>query len=262
MDTERFKGRVALITGGASGIGAATARRIAAEGGEVIICDRDGAVAEALATELNAGAESGPALAGRVVARSFELDVTDLERTLAVVDEVGEVHVLVSAAGVDVCDTVPNTSPDEWRTILDVDLTGVYNSCRAVLPRFAAQGGGAIVTISSAIGTVGERNRSAYCAAKAGVENLTRAMALDHGPDGVRANCVAPGLIDTPLIRNGKVSGADDPGAMQAMVDRHHALGRIGQPSEVAAAIAFLASDDASFVTGAVLPVDAGWTAQ
>jgi meso-butanediol dehydrogenase / (S,S)-butanediol dehydrogenase / diacetyl reductase len=118
------------------------------------------------------------------------------------------------------------------------------------------------VTISSAIGTVGERNRSAYCAAKAGVENLTRAMALDHGRAGVRANCVAPGLIDTPLIRNGKVGGADDPGAMQAMVDRHHALGRIGQPSEVAAAIAFLASDDASFITGAVLPVDAGWTAQ
>lgn len=248
MDIERFKGKVALITGGASGIGAATARRIADEGGTVVICDRNGPAAKELATEVGG--------------RGYELDVTDLERTLAVVEAVGDVHVLVSAAGVDVCDTVPNTSPDEWRTILDVDLTGVYNSCRAVLPRFVAQGGGAIVTISSAIGTVGERNRSAYCAAKAGVENLTRAMALDHGPTGVRANCVAPGLIDTPLIRNGKVSGADDPGAMQAMVDRHHALGRIGQPSEVAAAIAFLASDDASFITGAILPVDAGWTAQ
>ncbi len=248
MDKERFVGKVALITGGASGIGAATARRIADEGGTVVICDRDGAAAVDLAAQLGG--------------QGYELDVTDLDRTLAVVEAVGDVHVLVSAAGVDVCDTVPNTSPDEWRTILDVDLTGVYNSCRAVLPRFVAQGGGAIVTISSAIGTVGERNRSAYCAAKAGVENLTRAMALDHGPAGVRANCVAPGLIDTPLIRNGKVSGADDPGAMQAMVDRHHALGRIGQPAEVASAIAFLASDDASFITGAILPVDAGWTAQ
>ncbi|TDW81829.1 meso-butanediol dehydrogenase/(S,S)-butanediol dehydrogenase/diacetyl reductase [Kribbella pratensis] len=248
MDIERFKGKVALITGGASGIGAATARRIADEGGTVVICDRYGSAAAELADELGGTA--------------FQLDVTDLERTVEVVSGLERVDVLVSAAGVDVCDTVPNTTPDEWRTILDVDLTGVYNSCRAVLPRFVAQGGGAIVTISSAIGTVGERNRSAYCAAKAGVENLTRAMALDHGPDGVRANCVAPGLIDTPLIRNGKVSGADDPGAMQAMVDRHHALGRIGQPSEVAAAIAFLASDDASFITGAILPVDAGWTAQ
>lgn len=249
MDTERFAGKVALITGAASGIGAASARRLAAEGAQVIICDRNGTAAQQLADGLN-------------TARAFELDVTDLERTLEVVDGLERVDVLVSAAGVDVCDTVPNTSPEEWRTILDVDLTGVYNSCRAVLPRFVAQGAGAIVTISSAIGTVGERNRSAYCAAKAGVENLTRAMALDHGRDGVRANCVAPGLIDTPLIRNGKVGGEDDPGAMQAMVDRHHALGRIGQPSEVAAAIAFLASDDASFITGAVLPVDAGWTAQ
>ncbi|MET9317359.1 SDR family NAD(P)-dependent oxidoreductase [Kribbella sp. NPDC003505] len=248
MDTERFKGKVALITGAASGIGAATARRIAAEGGTVVVCDRHSGAAKQLAAELGG--------------QSYELDVTDLDGTLAVVEAVGDVHVLVSAAGVDVCDTVPNTTPDQWRTILDVDLTGVYNSCRAVLPRFIAQGGGAIVTISSAIGTVGERNRSAYCAAKAGVENLTRAMALDHGRAGVRANCVAPGLIDTPLIRNGKVGGEDDPGAMQAMVERHHALGRIGQPAEVAAAIAFLASDDASFITGAVLPVDAGWTAQ
>ena len=248
MDTERFKGKVALITGAASGIGAATARRIAAEGGRVVICDRNGSAAEQLSAEIGG--------------QAFELDVTDLERTVEVVSGLERVDVLVSAAGVDVCDTVPNTSPDEWRTILDVDLTGVYNSCRAVLPGFVARGGGAIVTISSAIGTVGERNRSAYCAAKAGVENLTRAMALDHGRAGVRANCVAPGLIDTPLIRNGKVGGEDDPGAMQAMVDRHHALGRIGQPSEVAAAIAFLASDDASFITGAVLPVDAGWTAQ
>ena len=248
MDTQRFAGKVALITGGASGIGAATAHRIAAEGGTVVVCDRDG----------TAAVELGKSLGGS----GYELDVTDLDRTLEVVASLDAVHVLVSAAGVDVCDTVPNTTPAEWQTILDVDLTGVYNSCRAVLPRFVDQGGGAIVTISSAIGTVGERNRSAYCAAKAGVENLTRAMALDHGRAGVRANCVAPGLIDTPLIRNGKVGGEDDPGAMQAMVDRHHALGRIGQPSEVAAAIAFLASDDASFITGAVLPVDAGWTAQ
>jgi len=254
MDTERFIGKIALVTGAASGIGAATARRLAAEGALVAVCDRDSDGAKHLAAEL--GGDS----------RGYHLDVTDLDATTAVVADLtkrlGGVHVLVSAAGVDVCDTVPNTTPEQWRTIISVDLDGVYNSCHAVLPGFIERGDGAIVTISSAIGTVGERQRSAYCAAKAGVENLTRAMALDHGRDGVRANCVAPGLIDTPLIRNGKVGGADDPGAMQTMVDRHHALGRIGHPDEVAAAIAFLASDDASFITGAVLPVDAGWTAQ
>jgi hypothetical protein len=145
---------------------------------------------------------------------------------------------------------------EQWRTIIDVDLDGVFYACRAAIPVMAARGSGAIVPISSAIGTVGERNRSAYCAAKSGVENLTRAMALDHGREGIRANCVAPGLIDTPLIRGGKVGGGANPAAMQAMVDAHHAIGRIGQPAEVAAA--FLASDDASFITGAVLPVGTG----
>jgi meso-butanediol dehydrogenase/(S,S)-butanediol dehydrogenase/diacetyl reductase len=256
MDAERFSGRVVMVTGGASGIGAATARRFAAEGAEVVaVCDTDLVRAEEVAAGLT------PA---RGVA--YRLDVTDLAGTERVVADLtaqfAGVDVLVSAAGVDRCDTVPNTTPQEWRTIMSVDLDGVYHSCRAVLPGMVARGRGAIVTISSAIGTAGERQRSAYCAAKAGVENLTRAMALDHGRDGVRANCVAPGLIDTPLIRSGKVGGDLGSEAMQEIVDRHHALGRIGRPEEVAAAIAFLASDDASFITGVVLAVDAGWNAQ
>jgi meso-butanediol dehydrogenase/(S,S)-butanediol dehydrogenase/diacetyl reductase len=182
------------------------------------------------------------------------------EAVRTTVDRFGRLDVVVPAAGVDQCDTVPKTTLEEWRRVIDVDLNGVFYLCREAIPVFEAQGKGAIVTISSAIGTVGETKRSAYCAAKAGVENLTRAMALDHGPAGVRANCVAPGLIDTPLIRGGKVStGAN--GGMDAMVAAHHAIPRIGRADEVAAAIAFLASDDASFITGTILAVDAGWTA-
>jgi meso-butanediol dehydrogenase/(S,S)-butanediol dehydrogenase/diacetyl reductase len=253
MTMNRFESRVALITGAASGIGLATARRLHAEGATVVLLDRD-------------GERLKPAVAGLGDrAEPVTGDVADHAGIAAVIGDVGARHgrldVLVAAAGVDQCDTVPNTTIEQWRTIIDVDLDGVFYACRAAIPVMAARGSGAIVTISSAIGTVGERNRSAYCAAKSGVENLTRAMALDHGRDGIRANCVAPGLIDTPLIRGGKVGGGANPAALKAMVDVHHAIPRIGQPEEVAAAIAFLASDDASFITGAILPVDAGWTA-
>ncbi len=253
MAADRFTDRVAFLTGGASGIGLATAHRLHDEGATVVLYDRNQAALD----------EAVAALGDRAV--GVQGDVADAEQVGGAIAgaaaDLGRLDILVTAAGVDRCDTVPNTTLDEWRTIISVDLDGVFYACRAALPVFLERRSGAIVTVSSAIGTVGEKNRSAYCAAKSGVENLTRAMALDHGGQGVRANCVAPGLIDTPLIRGGKVAGDADPGMMDAMVAAHHAIPRIGRPDEVAAAIAFLASDDASFITGVILPVDAGWIA-
>lgn len=250
MAADRFTDRVAFITGGASGIGLATARRFSDEGASVVLYDRNESALD----------DAVGALGDR--ARAIVGDVADAEQVAAAISTVatdlGRLDVLVTAAGVDQCDTVPDTTIAQWRTIIDVDLDGVFFACRAALPLFIGQGSGAIVTLSSAIGTVGERNRSAYCAAKSGVENLTRAMALDHGPQGVRANCVAPGLIDTPLIRGGKVGGDADPSMMDRMVAAHHAIPRIGRPEEVAAAIAFLASDDASFITASTFLVDGG----
>src|SRR5512146_490906 len=155
----RFESRVALITGAASGIGLATARRLHAEGAAVILLDRNDELLTSAATELGDRAEA------------VTCDVADHAGIAAVITDVGarygRLDVLVAAAGVDQCDTVPGTTIEQWRTIIDVDLDGVFYACRAAIPVMAARGGGAIVTISSAIGTVGERNRSAYCAAKA-----------------------------------------------------------------------------------------------
>jgi meso-butanediol dehydrogenase/(S,S)-butanediol dehydrogenase/diacetyl reductase len=219
----------------------------------VALFDRDGEALAAAAAELG----------GDVLTRQF--DVTDrdaIDAALATTRaQLGPIAVLVPAAGIDDCDTVPDTTFAQWDRLLEVDLTSVFALARGAIAQMREAGGGAIVTISSAIGTVGHQRRSAYCAAKAGVENLTRAIALDHGREGIRANCVAPGLIDTPLIAGGKVGGDLGAQAAQEMVDRYHAIPRMGRPEEVANAIAFLASEEASFITGAVLAVDAGWNA-
>ena len=249
------KYRVAVVTGAGSGIGSATARRLHREGAAVACLDRD-------VTALNEMRDDN----AHDRWRTYPVDVADSAAVFQTIGEVirdlGRIDILVTAAGVDQCDTVVDTTLEQWRTIISVDLDGVFYACKAVLPAMIEQQVGSIITLSSAIGSVGYRQRSAYCAAKAGVENLTRAIALDYGGQGVRANCVAPGLIDTPLIRGGKVGGDADPTAMQDMVSRHHAIPRIGRADEVAAAICFLAGPDSSFITGAIVPVDAGWTAQ
>jgi len=244
----RFEGKVALITGGASGIGKATARRLAGEGAAVAIADVDEAGGRATSGELE---QAG----GRSV--FVPTDVTraaDAEKMVALtVSHFGRLDVLVASAGKGAGGTVDDTSEEDWDGIVDLDLKGVFLSAKFAIPEMRKSGGGAVVCISSVGGLRGNWGGPAFGAAKGGVINLTRHLAVAHAADNIRANCICPGVIETPLT----AGWLSDPEVLESVVARHP-IGRLGTPEEVAAAAAFLASDEASFITGAILAVDGG----
>jgi NAD(P)-dependent dehydrogenase (short-subunit alcohol dehydrogenase family) len=245
LDTKR-----AIVTGGASGIGRAIVDLFAQEGAEVLLVDRD---EEGVANTTAAISSAGGSVSGMVIDVT---DADDVERMLDSANAGGPVHVLVCAAGVVAHGTVVDTSPAEWRRIIDVNLTGVFLCTRAVIPSMIAAGGGAIITISSSTGpqlVIG--NAAAYVASKAGVAALTRAIAVDHAVQGIRANSIAPGPTDTAMLRGLLEEGA------RSRFGETLPIGRLGTPEEIAAVALFLASEAASFVTGAVVPVDGGQTA-
>ena len=236
--------RIAVITGAASGIGAATARRLAADGLELCLVDRDVEALRQLAVEVNGN---------WVVA-----DVTEPRAAERVLAESGGVDVLVTAAGAIVRRTAEETSDAEWDAALALNLTATFRFCRAAIPAMRARGGGAIVTVGSGWGLVAGPRAVAYAATKAAVVNLTRALAIDHGPDGIRANCVCPGDTDTPLLRDELAQLGEEADAGMAASGASRPLGRVAAPAEIAAAIAWLASPDAGHVTGTTLVVDGG----
>ena len=238
-------GRRVLVTGGASGIGAACVRRFQADGCTVAVLDRD-----------------APALAESPADVTRECDVVDATALAAAVDgaaaELGGLDVVVAAAGIAARGTVAETRPDDWDRVLAVNLRGVYLTGRAAIPHLRAAGGGAIVNIASQLGLVAAAGAVAYCASKGGVIQLTRAMAVDHGHEGIRVNCVCPGPTDTPLLQP-YFGGAADPAAERRAYEAMQLHARLVTPEEVADAVAYLAAPGASSTMGAALVVDAGY---
>ena len=255
--TARLVGKVALVTGAASGLGAETARRLAREGAAVMLSDLSIAAGEAVAAEIIA---SG----GR--AGFIAHDVTSEDDWAAAVGATtaafGRLDILVNNAGIvgNQLELMTHTLAD-WRRILAVNLDGVFLGMRAVGPVLAAQGGGSVINLSSILGKVGMANTAAYSASKGGVLMLTKAAAIEWAPLGIRVNSVHPGFIDTPMVANA-LHASENGNEMRSAIIAAHPLGRLGVPREIADAVVFLASDEASFMTGAELVVDGGYTAQ
>jgi 2-hydroxycyclohexanecarboxyl-CoA dehydrogenase len=240
----RLEGRKALVTGGASGIGAAIARRLAAEGAQVTIGD------------LNL--EGATEVAGEISGLAIELDVTDLGSAQAAVGAAQPpIDILVNNAGTDEFGFFAQTTPEQWLKVVDVNLYGVLNCTFAALPGMQEAGYGRMVNIASEAGRVGSKGSAVYSAAKAGVIGFTKVMAREGARFGITANAIAPGPIETPLLMQARELGEIGDKVIETMKAGTQ-LRRLGQPEEVAAAVAFLASDDASYVTGETLGVSGG----
>lgn len=249
----RLTGQRALVTGAAAGIGAAIARRLVDEGARVAVADIDRAAAASTAAEL--GERATP----------YALDVSSDEsvRTTvaAIASDFGGLDVLVNNAGVGVAGDVVQTALDEFERLVAVNLRGTFLVMKHGIPHLRAAGGGAVVNVSSIAALVGLPGRAAYSAAKGAIYALTRASAIDHVAEGIRVNCVAPGTVETPWIDR-IVAGTPDPAAEKERMRARQPHGRFVQPEEIAAMVAYLASDEAASVIGACMVVDGGATAR
>lgn len=246
------KGRIVIVTGGASGMGAACVRLLADAGARMVIVDRDGV-----------GAANVAAGIGATVVATDVTDSAACERAVGeAIERHGRLDALINAAGTIVRADALGTDDDAWHRQFRVNVDGTFFMSRAAVRVMKPAGSGAIVNFGSIWGGIGGQGHTAYCAAKGAVHNLTRAMALDHARDGIRINAVAPGEVDTPMLRAaGRATPATDE-ELAAMAERTIPMARVAQPDEIARVVVFLASDAASYMTGAIVPVDAGYTAR
>lgn len=249
----RLAGKVAIITGAAGGIGAASARLFAAEGAVLALADTAAEPLAALAAEI--AAAGGRALA-------VPTDVRDgaavAALVAATVERYGRLDVCFANAGVGGGGTVAELAEEDFDRIVGVNFKGAFLCAKHAVPHLLAAGGGSLIFTSSELALVGSPGSAAYCGAKAALLGMARAIAIDHGGQGLRVTCLCPGATDTPMLWR----GVDDRAAEEESLAARMALKRIGRPEEIARAALFLASDDAAFVTGTALVVDGGWTAR
>jgi len=243
----RLDGRTALVTGGASGIGEATCRTFADAGAEVLVCDLDRIRAEALADELPG-------------AKAFVCDITDESGVEQMFSSIGKLDILVNNAGIGLVGGVEDTSLPEFQKLFRVNVEGLFIVTKAAMSKLLASHG-VIVNIGSVAGLIGVKKRFAYCATKGAVIVLTRQLAVDY-PTQIRVNCICPGTVETPFVEAYlEKYHRHEKEKVRAELDQRQPIGRLGRPEEIAGMALYLASDDAGFVNGSVLPIDGGWTA-
>lgn len=252
----RLMNKTAIVTGAGSGIGRATAMTFAREGAALCIVDKNEAAA--IETVDAISAQGGTAYAETI-------DISNCEEVALMVERAGEVwgriDILVNNAGYGIAGTVVDTTEADWNALMATNVNGVFFGCKAVIPIMAVQGGGSIINTASAVSTVGIYNRAAYVASKGAVAALTRAMALDHADQNIRVNCVGAGTVESPYYDRLFAESAE-PEKLRRHLEERQLFNRLGRPEEIAAAILFLASDEASFCTGSTLFADGGWTSR
>lgn len=245
--SNRLTGKRAVVTGGAGGIGAAVTARFLAEGASVVVGDLP---AEASVPD------------GAVYRSTDVSKDTDVQALIgSAVETMGGVDVLVTCAGIEIEKTIEETSEADWDRVMNVNLKGTFLACKHVIAPMRAAGGGSIVTFGSYDGFIADPNLVAYCASKGGVHALTRAVACDHGPEGIRCNAVCPGFIETPMLQS-FFGESGDIGALEEEVRRVHPIRRWGQPEDVANLVLWLASDEAGYASGQLWVLDGGLSAQ